>query len=148
MPITNKALNFLRSQQELKNYTNKQDPIREFRPNEKGFYSMQQCYILNKMIEKGAVIESNGLFDYTPTNKTTPNHYKINVTIYNMSIEYYNKLRELGVKNCIELLEWSEDQIQVVQKISGSYMITTITGDGMTSKPYQKEIEKITFKQI
>lgn len=147
----NKALNFLMEQQkkaqENKHERRAQATTKNYEPNEYGFYTMQQCYILNNMIANGAKVDADGLFTYTNKDGTTKSHHITSINDYNRSCEAYEQLRQLGVKNIIELYEYS-DTIKLLRKINGAYFTTTITGDGITDEPYNGTKKLIEFLKV
>lgn len=148
MNITSKALNYLKEQQSLKTAKTTQKEkatTREYNPNEYGYYTIQQCYIINNMLANGAQVDANGLFRYTSKDgNTTRSHHITNMTAYNASIEAYETLRQLGIKGCVELYEYG-DTIRLVRKIDSQYYITTITGDGIHDEPYNGRKQLMQF---
>lgn len=148
---TNGALNFLREQQAQRQASKRaikeQATTKTYEANEYGFYTMQQCYILNNMIAKGAKIDSNGLFTYKNKDGETKTHHITSITDYNRSLECYEQLRALGVKNVVELYEFS-DTIKLLRKIGGAYFITTITGEGIQDEPYNGAKKLIEFIKV
>ena len=144
---TNGALNYLRERQaqllQEKTQKEKEKTIREFRPNQNGYYTMQQCYIINNMICNGAVVESNGNITYKGKD------YKIiDVTAYNITTDYYEQLRQLGLKNIVELLTWYDNTIELIRKINNEYYYTTITDNSIIDKPYSKQYNLLTFSKV
>lgn len=148
MNITSKALNYLKEQQALREQTKatkkEKATTREYSPNEYGFYTMQQVYILNNMLAKGVKVESDGLFNYTNKDGNTKSHKITNMTAYNASVEAYETLRGLGIKGCVELYEYG-DIIRLVRKIESQYFITTISDSGITDEPYNGHKQLMQF---
>ena len=148
----NGALQFLReqaqAQAQAKATKEKEKTIKQFLPNEYGFYTMQQIYIIDKMCRNGAIIESNGIMTYK-TKSGEQKQYKIaDITCYNMCIEYYEQLRNLGIKNCIELIKWDDNTIELIRKINGDYYTTTITSSGIIDNRYNGAKTLLTFAKI
>lgn len=139
MNISSKALNYLKEQQatreQAKATKREKATTREYAPNEYGFYTMQQVYILNNMLANGAQVDANGLFTYKNRDGNTKSHHITDMTAYNASVEAYETLRGLGIKGCVELYEYG-DTIRLVRKIDSQYFITTITDNGITDEPY------------
>ena len=140
MPINNsRALNYLRKQQEeqqkQKQQKKERKNTREYIPNEYGYYTMQQCYIINNMLSKGAIIDADGLWSYTNKDGKATMHHITDMTAYNRSVEAYEMLRSLGLKGCVELLQY-DDTIKLIRKIDTAYYLTTITEDGITDEPW------------
>ena len=148
MNITSKALNYLKEQQSIKEQARatkrEKATTREYAPNEYGFYTMQQVYILNNMLASGAKVESDGLFNYTNKDGITKSHKITNMTAYNASVEAYATLRDLGVRGCVELYEYG-DTIRLVRKVDSQYFITTITDNGISDEPYNGHKQLMQF---
>lgn len=149
---TNGALNFLKEQKqamEQARATKKERATtKNYSPNEYGFYTMQQCYILNNMLSKGANVDANGLFNYTNKDGETKSHHITNITAYNQSCKYYETLRGLGVKNCVELLKWDDTKIELIRKIGGEYYKTTITDKNIIDEHYNGAKELLQFVKV
>ena len=151
MNITSKAINYLKEQQSIKEQaraTKKEKATtREYAPNEYGFYTMQQCYILNNMLANGAKVDSDGLFTYKNKDGNTKTHHITNMTAYNASVEAYETLRGLGIKGCVELYEYG-DTIRLVRKVDNQYFLTTITDNGITDEPYNGHKQLMQFIKV
>lgn len=149
---TNGALNFLREQQASKQAqkqaTREKATTKNYLPNEYGFYTMQQCYILNNMLASGVSVDSDGLFTYTNKDGETKSHHITDMTAYNISCDYYETLRQLGVKNCVELLKWDDNNIELIRKIGGEYFKTIITDNGITDEHWDGKKELLQFTRV
>lgn len=146
-----KALNYLLNLQEEKKQLKiaKSTPVIEYSPNEYGFYSMQQMYILNSMVGKVEIEKHNdGTASFSYENKAGKTKiHKFNLEAFNTSSDAYNTLRGLGIKNCIELLEYG-DIIKLLRKIGDEYFITTITGDGIADEHYDGKKQLLELMTI
>lgn len=150
--MDNKVLNFLLTRQEeqkaLKTQKIKEIAIKHYSPNEHGFYTMQQCYIINSMLANGAKVESDGSFTYTNKSGATKTHKIDNMTAYNISIDYYEQLRQLGIKNIVELKGWTKEKIELIRKVGDGYFKTIITDKDIQDEPYDGQKELLQFIKV
>ena len=70
------------------------------------------------------------------------------MTAYNISCDYYETLRQLGVKNCIELLKWDDTKIELIRKIGGEYYKTIITDSNIIDEHYNGAKELMQFIRV
>lgn len=131
-----KALNFLlkRKEEMQKSKVAKATPLTEYYPNEYGYYTMQNIYKLDFIVKNSDKLE-DGLYQHINKDGKVKQHRIVDVDKYNASVVAYAELRELGVKNCVELLQY-DDVIKLRRKIGEQYYTTTITEDGITDEPY------------